>query len=164
MCLGPGRWVREEPARARLTSAAAAAGRVAPSGQWGNGKECGGFKQNSMSLPGCCQTAGLPRSPARPAPRTVGEGGSSRLLYPLNLFSSVSWVPQCSVQPLWEASASKERKCSSTFGIGLYKYPLRMFSLWSSEQVQRWRGDGIPEHENPYLVSQLVPEKESWKN
>lgn len=66
MCLGPGRWVREEPARARLTSAAAAAGRVAPSGQWGNGKECGGFKQNSMSLPGCCQTAGLPGAqPAR---------------------------------------------------------------------------------------------------
>ncbi|XP_070335861.1 uncharacterized protein [Odocoileus virginianus] len=59
VCLGPGRWVREE--RAQLTSAAVAAGRVAPSGQWGNGKECGGFKQNSMSLPGCCQTAGLPR-------------------------------------------------------------------------------------------------------
>lgn len=46
-----GREVGAGGARAtRLTSAAAAAGRVAPSGQWGNGKECGGFKQNSMSL------------------------------------------------------------------------------------------------------------------
>ncbi|XP_015360263.1 uncharacterized protein LOC107158314 [Marmota marmota marmota] len=59
----------------RLTSAAAAAGRVAPSGQWGNGKECGGFKQNSMSLPGCCQTAGLPRSRARQVQGSIGKGG-----------------------------------------------------------------------------------------
>ncbi|ELW67477.1 hypothetical protein TREES_T100002782 [Tupaia chinensis] len=91
--LGPGRWVREERARARLTSAAAAAGRVAPSGQWGNGKECGGFKHNSLSLPGCCQTAGLPQSRVQWVPAWIGKGGVPGLLYVSNLCSNTApWV------------------------------------------------------------------------
>lgn len=86
VCLRPGRWVREGRARARLTSAAAAAGRVAPSGQWGNGKECGGFKQNSMSLPGCCQTAGLPR---RAEPGRRWDGSEKGALFGSLPFESV---------------------------------------------------------------------------
>ncbi|MEJ1284040.1 hypothetical protein NN561_015019 [Cricetulus griseus] len=63
----------------RLTSAAAAAGRVAPSGQWGNGKECGGFKQNSMSLPVCCQTPGLSRNPEQRVLGRIAKRGYPEL-------------------------------------------------------------------------------------
>lgn len=80
-----------------------------------------------MSLPGGCQTAGLPRSPARVALGRMGEGGFPWLLPALNLFSTVPCVPQCFVQPLREASGSKEQKCFLTSGKGLYKYPQECF-------------------------------------
>ena len=86
----------------------------------------------------------------------IGKGGPLRLLYPLNLFSNVPRVPQCFVQPLWVASGSKVQKCPLTFREGFYKCPARAFSLWSSKQSQRWRGDGIWEQESKPLPGFLT--------
>ncbi|XP_074199600.1 uncharacterized protein LOC123614993 isoform X1 [Camelus bactrianus] len=111
----------------------AAAGDAATRGRGPGAGEAGpGAAPTSSTV--AARRQGCPGVPSPAGARRIGKGGSPRLLYPLNLFSTVPQLLQCSVQPLWVASGTKRSHPlpKSLEGVAIITMDATLYSYRSS--------------------------------